>query len=114
MSNEDALTEELGRKLHSHSLTVRFDQFEDGTICFKLDLDDQVEATSRMIGSDLARLGASRALIGIHALKWCLEDFALNHAISLADNMIEKHGDGVNQGFDPKAPIVQDSGLSLH
>lgn len=114
MSNEDALIAEVGRKLFSHSLQVRFDQFEDGTICFKLDLDDEVEAVRHMIGSDLARLGASRALIGIHALKWCLEESALNHAISLADNMIEKHGDGINQGFDPKALIVQGSGLSLH
>lgn len=103
MTNDVMEVEGLGKRLHSHSLTVQYDQFEDGKVCFKFILDDQVEAARKVIGNDLARLGASRAFIGIHALKWCLEENVIEHSLNLADQVINEHGDGCNSGFDPRS-----------
>jgi hypothetical protein len=103
MTNDVIEVDSLGKMLHSHSLTIRYDEFEDGVICLKLVPDEQVEAAERLIGNDLARLGASRAFIGIHALKWCLEESIIEHSFKLADEVIENHGDGCNSGFDPRS-----------
>ncbi len=67
------------RVVTSHVLTVRFDQFEDNSIKWSVEPDEQVVHTWNLSLLDLAESGAPLAAMGIRALwKMCIDGLVYN------------------------------------
>ena len=70
--------------VRSHAMTIRFDEYEDGRIGWRLKTDEVIERTDNLSLVELAECGAPLSIVGIRALSKVCLDGAIYNALETA------------------------------
>jgi ribosomal 50S subunit-associated protein YjgA (DUF615 family) len=71
--------------VHSHAVTIRFDEHEDGQIEWRLDADEVIDRTMSLSLVEMAEFGAPLSAVGIRALMKACMDGAIYNALETAN-----------------------------